>query len=532
MFGALLKKQLLETFSGFLQNRKTGKSRKGAALVGFIILYIFLFFMIGVMFFTAASSMCEPLSQAGLGWLYFALMGLLSIMFGILGSVFNTYASLYKSKDNEFLLSLPIPPRFILIARLLSVGLWSFVYVGVVFIPTIIVFWLKTSPTFLAVVFDVILILLLAIFVLTLSCILGWVVAKIAGKLKNKNIVTVAASLVFIALYYWLYSKAYSYLQFIISNADAIGQKIRGVAYPLYLMGKMGEGDFVSAVLFALIIAAFFVIVFLVLSRTFIKIAASNHAAAKTKYKEKSVKGKSRDGALLQKEFRRYLGSPTYMLNCSLGSVMILILGVVVLVKSDIIQKVLFSLSENAGPSLIPFVICIALCVAASMNDVTAPSISLEGKNIWIAQSLPVSAWQVLKSKIKLHLWLTEIPVLFCSVCFVISARLSGLSAFFVILIPLIFVLLSASFGLFLNLKMPNLTWTNEAAPVKQSLCVTIALFSGMIFQAVVGAVYFLLRNFVSVEIFLLILALLVSFLSGLILGWLKTKGARIFERL
>ena len=42
-------------------------------------------------------------------WLYFALMGGLGLCLGAFGSVFNTFSSLYLAKDNDLLLSLPIP---------------------------------------------------------------------------------------------------------------------------------------------------------------------------------------------------------------------------------------------------------------------------------------------------------------------------------------------------------------------------------------------------------------------------------------
>lgn len=52
--------------------------------------------------------------------MYFAMMGLLASFFGVFGSVFNTYAGLYLAKDNDLLLSMPIPIRTILCARLLG----------------------------------------------------------------------------------------------------------------------------------------------------------------------------------------------------------------------------------------------------------------------------------------------------------------------------------------------------------------------------------------------------------------------------
>ena len=40
-------------------------------------------------------------------------------------------------------------------------------------------------------------------------------------------------------------------------------------------------------------------------------------------------------------------------------------------------------------PGSVMLILCAALCALASMNDMSAPSVSLEGKNLWLIQSLP-----------------------------------------------------------------------------------------------------------------------------------------------
>ena len=57
-------------------------------------------------------------------------MGLLAVLLGAFGSVFNTYSSLYLSKDNDLLLSMPIPVRSIMASRLLGVYLMGLMYSG------------------------------------------------------------------------------------------------------------------------------------------------------------------------------------------------------------------------------------------------------------------------------------------------------------------------------------------------------------------------------------------------------------------
>ena len=78
---------------------------------------------------------------------------------------------------------------------------------------------------------------------LVLSCVLGWVVAKISLKLKHKSFVTVAISLLGIAAYYFFYFKAQTVLGEVVANALLYGEKIKKAANLLYLVGRVGEGD-------------------------------------------------------------------------------------------------------------------------------------------------------------------------------------------------------------------------------------------------------------------------------------------------
>ena len=52
------------------------------------------------------------------------------------------------------------------------------------------------------------------------------------------------------------------------------------------------------------------------------------------------------------------------------------------------------------------------------MNLLTPPSVSLEGKTLWLLQSLPVTPWQALRAKLDLHLACTLPPApLPCCAC-------------------------------------------------------------------------------------------------------------------
>ena len=196
MLKTLVKKQLMEIFRSYFYNAKTNKKRSTAGIIAYILLFAALMIgLIGGMFTGLSASLCAPLTQAGMGWLYFALMSLLAIFLGAFGSVFNTYSGLYFAKDNDLLLSLPIPVRTLMASRLLTVYLMGLMYSAVVILPAVIVYWVTVSAAPMALLGGVLLTALISIFVLTLSCALGWVVAKVSRKLKHKSFITVIVSL-------------------------------------------------------------------------------------------------------------------------------------------------------------------------------------------------------------------------------------------------------------------------------------------------------------------------------------------------
>lgn len=529
MLKVLLQKQLAEIFRTYFYNAKTNKARSRGAtiayLVGFALLMVGL---LGGIFAYLSVSLCGALSAVGMDWLFFALMGLLAVFLGAFGSVFNTYSSLYLAKDNDLLLSMPIPVRTIMASRLLGVYLMGLMYSGVVILPAVIVYWIMVSASAAAIAGGVLLVALISLFVLTLSCALGWVVAKISLKLKNKSFITVFVSLVFLGAYYFFYFRAQTLIQNLVANAAVYGANIQRSAYPLYLFGRVGTGDPLAMGIVSAAFAALFLLLYRLISRSFLKIATSSGKQEKKVYRETRTERQSASAALLRKEFSRFTASPSYMLNCGLGTLMLPVAGVVLLVY----QAKIRDLELLLGAEFASLLFIAAVCLLSSMNDMAAPSVSLEGKSLWLAQSLPVKPWQVLRAKLAVHLTLTGVPA---AVCYVLLAFAHPFSAAELLLGAVLiagYVLLMASFGLFVGLKMPNLHWTNEITPIKQGGAVMLALFSGFAYAALIVVGYLLLGSKIGLTAYLAAFAALTLLLAALLLRWLHKTGCRIFASL
>ena len=103
------------------------------------------------------------------------------------------------------------------------------------------------------------------------------------------------------------------------------------------------------------------------------------------------------------------------------------------------------------------------------------------------------------------------------------------------ILIPIVvflFVLLVAELGLVINLKTPNLNWTDEIIPIKQSMGVMIVLFGSWVILLILSGGFVLLHGILPPVAYLICVAVLLAAVSAAMYWWLKNTGAKIFESL
>lgn len=531
MFKAVLKKQLMELGSFYFIDRKTGKRRSKKGIIGVAVLYGVLLCYLGGIFFYLSDSICQPLCSTKLDWLYFAIMILISVALGVFGSVFNTSSGLYKAKDNEFLLSMPIPPRVILISRMFGVWLMGAVFGSLVLLPAVIDYIIRANPAPVQIITSLLTVPVVSVLVLVLSCVLGWVVALITSKLKKKSFTTVIFSLLFIAVYYYAYGNAYRIITYVISNGEALAGTISKKAYPVYFLGCAASGGVWQMLALTAAVAVLFVLVCAVLSRSFTKIAVSPDNVDKTKYKEGRFTSRSIRSALIRKELGRYASSSTYILNSSLGILIMIILAIVCVIKGNWLKEMITA-SIPAAEGMFPLIIAAALALIVSTNDLTAPSVSLEGKSYWLLRSYPISMKDVVFSKLSFHMILTGIPLLFCSCAACISFGFDPATSLLLCVCELLFTLFMGSFGLMMNILKPDFKWTNETFVIKQSFSVTVTLFGGWGIVILIGGLGYLLSCFLSPAACLGGITALLLCANAVILTVLNKKGVKILSEL
>ncbi|MCQ2455035.1 MAG: hypothetical protein MJ090_02680 [Clostridia bacterium] len=534
MLKVLLKKQFAEIFKSYFVNQKTGKARSKAAVIGYSVLFAFVMLLMCVIFFCMNLLLKDLLKIPDYEWVFFAVMGIAAIMFGLLGSVFNTYASLYLAGDNEMLLAMPIPIKYLLLSRFSGVFVLSLIYSSSVTIPTLISFIIFGKPTVLAIVFGILLIPIIALFCSVLSCILGFFVALISSKFKRKSFITVILSFAFIGVYYFFCFKMSDIFKAIVNNSKSVGKGIKLYGNLLYQLGKASTGDVLSFVIFTAVTLALSALCFFVLCKTYIKIALINKGEKKTVYKRTAEKQMSVEKALLRKEIKRFTSSATYMLNCGLGIIIMPVATVVLLVKRNSILA-FAELIKAESPklyNLLPIAVLALVIIMASMGNIATPSVSLEGKKLWICKSLPLDSYKILRAKMNLHTVFMAPPAVLSAAIISFALKIELINVILISATVYISVVLNATLGVILGLLKPNFDWVSETTPIKQSITVLISMLIGIILPIAVFALGYFLRNSITTQNYLIAVLVVLAIISRYFGNWVKNKGTEIFNNI
>lgn len=526
MLKALLKKQLLGALAIFTMG-KNGKKRSTKMAVGFAVLIAYALFACGMMFWLIADALCEPLAAAGMAWVYFAFMGTIATGFGLIGGIFTVKASLYEAKDNDLLLSMPIPSWMILFSR--SVGLYAltFVFEAVVFVPAILRYFIAVGFSFLPVLCSLAALLILPFFALAVSYLLGWLIALLSAKIPGKNIVETVFAVAFLIAYFALYSKMNEYLGYVIAHGEAVGNVMKTVLYPFSQLGYACEGKGVSLLLYAAMFIGVFALVYFFMSVTYLRLATANKGNKKVKYTGKGYKGSSPVFALTKKELGCYTKNGMVMLNTFMGSILLVLLPIVALFKKESFLQLTQALQGEFS-----LILAAIVCVSIFSNLLTASSISMEGESLDVVRVLPIKTETIFGAKCLASVLMSGIPAVFASVVLCIVFEQSIGIFVCVLLIGLACTLFSSIAGVAINLLLPNLKWTNEVTVVKQSASTMVAMLGGWgVIVLLVGG-YFLFGKYLPAWGYILVCAGILLLACVGISIWLKKKGVKIFKEL
>ncbi len=422
------------------------------------------------------------------------LMGALIICgMSFVFTVLRTNGYLFNFKEYDMLMALPFEVRDVAACKFLYMYVKSLPwYISIAF-AMMIGYGIFERPNVLLYPVWLLLSLFLPIIPMLLAAFVGFVIAKLSSGFEKKNILQTVLTLIFVIFCFSLQFiidavfKNNEPMDVAMKTAD-ITKSIGTYYFPaiwysnavLYLFQNPLKG-LLFAAMFVFASLALFEIVFIPVSKYYRQInSAMKSHGAKRNFRMSTQKKSSVLNAIAFKEFKRFTGSTTYLVNAGMGHIMALILSVMVFVVG--MDKLVLFITKGAPVPVeiiypaIPFIIYFLV----GMMSTTACSPSLEGKNYWIVQSLPIEKKTLYQGKMLFNMYLS-VPVMeFGVIAFCIAGKVSPILMVLHLILGFLLCCFSTVWGCACGLKHIRLDWENEVEVIKQGTAVVIYMLPNM----------------------------------------------------
>lgn len=188
-------------------------------------------------------------------------------------------------------------------------------------------------------------------------------------------------------------------------------------------------------------------------------------------------------------------------------------------------------LGATISKDVIAGVVTLIFCGLCATAPISASSISLEGKRIWLLKSSPINERKLFTSKICVHLSIVQPCIVIGATLVTAFLGLSFLQALALFVLPTLVNLLLAFCGLLINLWQPVLEWDNETKVVKQSLAVLLTMLFGLALTVAPYGIYKLCATLPLYLTLVITVALYLVVLTFIVL-LLFTRGVKMFRKL
>ncbi len=465
----------------------------------------------------------------GFGWLLVA-MGLFMVSILTLATgIYSVGAVLFDGRDLDQLFSYPLRPLQILFSKVFGLVVENWLVGIVFFLPFVAVYCINVRPGALFYIHALLGFLCLPCIPVSLFILLAYILNFITSGKRAKNTINAIVAIGLIAgTVVGMQSLMSGYQN---PNMDISGlmEGFKHIYPPLgYLTsgivganpGDLGIGLLWNVAPFAVLCA--------VLSVGYRALWSRSRAVRKTRRGKLSFGMRSSFSSLLQKEFSRYFSSAMYVLNSSIGIILMTLFTVFSGAGGADIQK----LGSYFPADMKILFILLVFGFTLIITNTTAPSISLEGKNLWIIKSLPVEEGKILLAKLCVHLIVT-IPLLLVN-CVIagFTLHLSAVNCCILFAICALFAVLGGLLGLIFNLYYHRFDFYSDMQVVKNSASVLLTYLTMLVIAAAFAGIFWLLRTNLVLGWFLFGVGVALAALAVAAAAFVFTRGKEMLKNI
>ena len=501
--------------------RKGGKGAKLAVAGGMFLA-----------FFSWAVSMIIPLRAMGGEVAILAMAVALTSLITLIEGIYKSSNLIFNCRDDDMLLSLPLTRAQIVALRIFKFYIFEVIFNSLYLVPVMLAYGLFASPAWWYWPVSVAMVILLPVIPIAISCVVGAVIAALSSRSKRHNLMQILLAFAFMLLGVVFSFKARDWTRNIGDYAGGISAAINNVYYPARVYTELTlQFDLVKLMVFVLIHAAVMVVAVAFIAKIYFRVNSRMKTVATAAKRKKAVfasRVRRPFLALMKKELNRFFSTPVFVTNAGFGLILFLIgVGIICLKFNDLApmfenQEAPITLDVVRG--YLPLATFGLMAFCGMMTFMTAVMVSLEGRAINLAKTLPVSARKVLLAKVGASLVIVWPPILAGIVAMIVRFQFGIWESLLLIVAGIMLPLAVELFGILVNLKHAKFDAENDTEIVKQSTSIAIATFVGLGGSMVVIGVVVALTFAVGQTLALAVIdAVLVLLFGGLYLYFAKT---------
>ncbi len=481
----LLRIRLDELFGISATKYEKNQKKKISKYIHGVIMFLLFVISVGL-----AYGVALKLAESGFA-------NLLPVTSYVVGSIISLVVTILKinemlsgNEDAEFLMSMPFSTISQVAVLFLILYLKNTFYAMIAVVPMGIVYGMYTSVSGSFWALWILGLLLTSLPASGIAALIGMVIAIFLSTSKNSNLIQSLISMgiftgIIILILHTIARVGEVLLKETNQNNESLCQEIIAEITGNYKLAAFYQNGIVEqngawVFLFVLISVIWYLFFVFFLSMSYQElILALKSPVNYQSYQFKNLEQQNLKKALYKKEVKQWLHSKSYMVKSMTGVILSLLFSAFVLIKGANPLCRMFGVMEYLPK--ITMCVPLVLCVFVGMSCTSYCSVSMEGKRHWITQTMPMEEKITYSGKTRLNLTVTIPMVILSAAMLSVSFPVEVWQSVLFFVIPAIYAVFSAWWGLRVNQKYADYASESENQIMHQGLSFLLGYLPGIL---------------------------------------------------
>lgn len=536
-------------FKNSFQNMETAggsknKTNSKSMMILYAIVFLYLAGIVGFFSYNLVQGLIEIQQEE----IFLGLILLAIGVFVLIQTIFSAISLLYYSKDNEYILPLPIKPSQIVMAKTNVLLITEYFIVAIIGLIPLIIYGILTTANIFYYITMIITLLTFPVVPVLISSLLVLIVMSFAKFTKNRNrfqIIATIILLVVICVISFQTSDMEGSQEELIqmaTKANGLVEMIRNT-FPTLGMAieALANNSILNLIALVLVTAILYLIYIAVGQKLFLKGAVGSLSSGKRTKKAINEKTAFKKSSLAKtyigKEFKTLIRNPIFFMQCVMPAILFPILVIVFTFAgmqtdqntsiTDIAQMITNKTSIYLGMAILMVIQFFSMFIYIS-----ATAISRDGQNAVFMKYIPVPLIKQIDYKVMPNIIMTTIMGI---ISIGIAQYLFRIPILYLLLITIAAIsigMLQSYLMIIVDLKKPKLEWNSEYAVVKQNMNLVWPMFLGLANITIIAVLSYVLGSFVNSFVIIGLFIIIYLGLTILVRKYIENNADKLFRKI